>query len=193
MNETRNQLLAATRACIAAKGLAATTSREITAAAGANLAAITYHFGSKDELVAQALLEGLREWLSPALEVLNGGGDPSARTLVAIQTLTATFDEHRDEAPVYLEALVQAHRLEPLRIGLGELWDELRALLSSHIAQMQDRGELAAWVRPDAMAAVLLAVANGLVMQVVVDPDGPDLPAMSSQFGALLLAARTSR
>ena len=60
MNETRQALLSATRRCIGRRGLAATTSREITAEADANLAAITYHFGSKDDLVTEALLEGIR-------------------------------------------------------------------------------------------------------------------------------------
>jgi AcrR family transcriptional regulator len=190
MNETCKQLVAATRRCIAVKGLAGTTSRDITSAAEANLASITYHFGSKEQLVATALLDALREWLAPTLGVLAGGGDPAARTVVAIQTLTETFEQHRDEAPVYLEALVQAPRIEALQLGLTELWSELRQLLADHMTEMQNDGELAVWVRPDAMASVLIAVANGLVMQAVIDPDGPTLPAMTSQFGALLLAAR---
>lgn len=190
MNETRKQLVAATRRCIATKGLAGTTSRDITSAAEANLASITYHFGSKEQLVATALLDALREWIAPTLDVLAGGGDPSARTVVAIQTLTETFEQHRDEAPVYLEALVQAPRIDALQVRLTELWSELRQLLAEHMTKMQDGGELAAWVRPEAMAAMLIAVANGLVMQSVLDPDGPTLPAMTSQFGALLLAAR---
>jgi AcrR family transcriptional regulator len=192
MNETRQQLLTATKACIAADGLAATTSRRITAAADANLAAITYHFGSKEQLVAESLLDSLREWLAPALEVLAGGGDPAARSLVAIQALTEAFAAHRDEAVVYLEALLHAPRIEPLHTGLAELWSELRRLLAADMARMQQQGELARWVRPDVMASVLLAVANGLVMQAVIDTDGPDLPAMAGQFGALLLAARSA-
>ncbi len=190
MNETSKQLLAATRRCIATKGLAATTSRDITSGAEANLASITYHFGSKDQLVASALLDALREWLAPTLDVLAAEGDPAARTLVAIRTLTETFEQHRDEAPVYLEALVQAPRIEALQVGLTELWSELRRLLSDHMTQMQTAGELATWVRPDAMASVLIAVANGLVTQAIIDPNGPTMPAMTSQFGALLLAAR---
>ena len=190
MTDTRNRLVEATRRCIGTKGLASTTSRDITAEAHVNLAAITYHFGSKDQLVAEALLQALRRWLTPTLEVLNGGGDPSARTLVAIQTLTATFAEHRDDAPAYLQALVEAPRMEPLQDGVVQLWTELRRLLGVHMTDMQQRGQLAAWVDPDAMSSVLVAVANGLVLQVTVDPDGPELEAMASQFGALLLAAR---
>jgi hypothetical protein len=42
------------------------------------------------------------------------------------------------------------------------------------------------------MSAFTVAVANGLVLQVTVDPDGPGLPETADQFGALLLAARAS-
>ena len=190
MIETGQRLIAATRRCIAEKGLAATTSRDITAAADANLAAITYHFGSKDELVAAALLEALRDWLTPTLDVLGGGGDAAARSMVAIQTLTSTFAHHRAEAPAYLQALVEAHRVPALRDGVVRLWADLRVLLAAHITEMRARGELGAWVHPEAMATLLVAVANGLVLQVTSDPDGPQLEAMAAQFGGLLLAAR---
>jgi AcrR family transcriptional regulator len=52
-------------ACLRERGVAGTTSREIAAPGGVNLAAITYHFGSKDEFVARALLHAVRKWLSP--------------------------------------------------------------------------------------------------------------------------------
>ena len=188
MTDTPQRLLTAARECLAAKGLAATTSRDIAGAAGVNLAAITYHFGSKDDLVASALLEGLREWLSPAIDVLTGDGEPEPRTLAAIQTLAATFERHRDAAPVYLEALLLARRLEALQRGLLEMWDELRRLLADQMDRMQSAGALPAWVAPDVMASLLIAVANGLVLQVTVDRDGPGVTELAGQFGALLLA-----
>lgn len=191
MTNTRQALLTATRRCIGRKGLAATTSRDITAEAGANLAAITYHFGSKDGLVADALLDELRSWLTPTLEVLGGGGDPSTRTMLAIQTLMATFAEHRAAAPTYVQAVANAPLLASLQEGLVALWAELRALLATDMTAMVRRGELPPWVEPVPMAALLVAVANGLVLHVTVDPDGPDLPEMAAQFGALLLTARS--
>jgi len=190
MNETRQALLSATRRCIGRNGLAATTSRDITAEADANLAAITYHFGSKDELVSEALLDGIRAWLTPTLDVLAGGGDSSARMLIAIQTLVATFDEHRDEAAIYLAALVHAGQDDTLRGGLVELWTAVRTLLAADFAALVAGEELAAWVDPDAMAGALMAVANGLVLQVHVDPGGPALTDMAGQVGALMLGAR---
>lgn len=191
MNETRQALLAATRACVGRKGLAATTSRDITAEAGANLAAITYHFGSKDGLVADALLEELRSWLTPTLDVLGGDGDPATRTMLAIQTLTTTFREHESAAPAYVQAVAHAPMLPSLQAGLVELWAEVRELLAADITGMQQRGELPSWIEPITMAAVLVAVANGLALHVTVDPDGPSLSDMASQLGALLLTVRS--
>jgi AcrR family transcriptional regulator len=190
MNDTPTSLLAATRRCIGRRGLAATTSRDIAAEAGANLASITYHFGSKDELVARALLDGLREWLAPALAVLGGAGDPAVRTVAGVQALLATYEAHADDAAAYLQALAHASQSPELRSGVVELWGELRGLLAADVRAMQEAGTVGAWADPDAMAAVIVAVANGLVLQVTVEPEGPSIEAMAAQFAALLLAAR---
>jgi AcrR family transcriptional regulator len=190
MTETARELREATRRCIGRKGLAATTARDITAEAGANLAAITYHYGSKDRLVAEALLEGFRAWLAPTVAVLAADGDPAARTAAAVQSLLATFDEHGDHAAAYLQALAHAPVADPLRLGIVQLWGELRELLAADMRALQDTGELGGWLDPEVMSAVLVAVANGLVVQAMVDPAGPPLAAMASQVAGLLLAAR---
>jgi AcrR family transcriptional regulator len=190
MTETRTRLLRAARRCIASKGLAGTTSRDITATAGVNLAAITYHFGSKEDLVAEALMDGLRTWLAPTIKVLGSEGDPATRMTLAITTLTTTFEQQRRQAPGYLQALVEAPRIKPLHAAVVDLWKELRSLLARQIADLQQRGELETWVDREAMAGVIIALANGLVLQVTVDPDGPALTDMATQFGSLLLATR---
>ncbi|HEY5887545.1 MAG TPA: TetR family transcriptional regulator C-terminal domain-containing protein, partial [Acidimicrobiales bacterium] len=167
-----------------------TTSRDITTEAEANLAAITYHFGSKDELVAEALLAGLREWLDPALVALAEADDPATGMLTAVQTLLTTFEAHRDDAPAQLEALVQAPRLPALHDGVLTLWAELRDRLAKQLSDMRAAGLLPDWIDPAPMAALLVAVANGVVLQATVDPDGIPVDAMAAQFAGLLLAVR---
>jgi AcrR family transcriptional regulator len=50
--------------CIEQKGYGAITTRDIAAAANANVASITYHFGSKEALIGEALAEGFRLWFA---------------------------------------------------------------------------------------------------------------------------------
>ncbi len=55
-SETRNRILDTAEELFAEKGIAATSLRVLTQAAGVNLAAVHYHFGSKEGLV-DAVLE----------------------------------------------------------------------------------------------------------------------------------------
>lgn len=171
--------------------MASTTSRAIASRAGANLAAITYHFGSKDQLVAEALLSAIRSRVGPALDVLRREElDPPARVLAAVSALQSAFLEAADDAPAYLEALVQARHLPALDAGVRELFSELRGFLAAQITDQRDEGELPSWVDPTAMATLILAAANGIVLQAALDAGAPDFVTVGGQFVQLLLAAR---
>lgn len=75
----RERLLAAAGTLIAQEGTAAATSRAISARAGENLAAITYYFGSKDELVSEALIRHARTLIEPVVTELTSDR-PSSRS-----------------------------------------------------------------------------------------------------------------
>jgi AcrR family transcriptional regulator len=65
------------------KGFHATSLRDITSAAGVNLAAVNYHFGSKDALLASILDRGMTPVNEERLRMLDqaesrAGGGPSA-------------------------------------------------------------------------------------------------------------------
>jgi len=56
MIDTKQKILDAAEQLIGDQGYAATSLRQVIAAAGVNLAAIHYHFGSKDELLHELLV-----------------------------------------------------------------------------------------------------------------------------------------
>jgi AcrR family transcriptional regulator len=58
---TAAEILEATQELLLAKGEARTTLRAITERAQANVAAVNYHFGSRDQLIRQAYLSALNE------------------------------------------------------------------------------------------------------------------------------------
>ena len=190
-SDTRDDLLDAARRCVRKHGLAGATSREITAEAGANLAAITYHFGSKDELIAEALFSEIERRVRPALEGLEGDGDPSQVMLEAVQVLLVEFERSKRDTVVYLEALLMATRDGRYRrralVLYRRVGDRLAALMTELVAD----GAIPSWVEPRSMASLILSVANGVALQTRLDPTGPDHSAMAGQFAGLLLAAAT--
>ncbi|MGC4937014.1 TetR/AcrR family transcriptional regulator [Kribbella sp. DT2] len=68
----REALIEGAKTCLREKGYTRTTARDIATAAGVSLAAIGYHFGSKDALLNEAMRQALGEW-----------GDELARTMSA--------------------------------------------------------------------------------------------------------------
>jgi AcrR family transcriptional regulator len=187
---TRAKLLQGTLACLRWRGMAGTTSRDIAAAAGVNVAAITYHYGSKDELVSQALLQAVRAWLEPARQVLARAGAPATIALEAIELLRRSFDEASELLPAYFEALLQAPRRASLRQGVEQLLGELRVLLRTGMQRQQAAGLLPAWVEPDSMAALFLALADGIALHAALGPVSVDHAAIAGQVAHLLLAAQ---
>ena len=61
--DTKERLLDAAETLFGDRGVAAVSVRDITAAAGANIAAVNYHFGSKDGLL-QAVINRRMEPLN---------------------------------------------------------------------------------------------------------------------------------
>jgi AcrR family transcriptional regulator len=170
-------------------GLAGTTSRQIAAEAGANLAAITYHFGSKDELIAEALFGEIERRVAPALAVLATEGEPAPLMLLAVQELMAEFERSKRETLVYLEALLMATRDARYRRRALKLYRRVGDALTAMIDGMIADGLVPGWVEPEPMASLVLSVANGIALQTRLDPTGPDHSAMAAQFAGLLLAA----
>lgn len=75
----REDLLAGARRCLVEKGWARTTIRDITAAAGGvSMAAIGYHFGSREALLNAALIEAIDEWGTETGRTLSGYAEPGA-------------------------------------------------------------------------------------------------------------------
>jgi AcrR family transcriptional regulator len=183
----RTQLLEAAAACLRDLGAAGTTSREITRRAGANLAAITYYFGSKEALLAEALFDELRTRLEPAIDLLQDGPDPTAAMLRAAGALIEGFDANRSAIALHLEAVADAARggasAEPAR----NLLAEVRRLLGEHIRSLQVAGLIPPAIRPLPMAALLVAVAYGIAVQVGVDDDAPSPASVASELATLLV------
>jgi AcrR family transcriptional regulator len=185
---TRQRLLDAAVASLRAHGAAGLTSREIARAAGVNLQAITYHFGSKDELVAQALTGLVQDRLAPIRVALDGEGDPAERLFAALHTIGGAFAVARADLAAYADAVAASSTNETLASTLAALHTELVDYLAALVAEMQREGYIQSWVVPRSMAALLVAVGDGVAMHSHYGE--PDVEGVLDQVALLLLAAR---
>ncbi|HEY0329672.1 MAG TPA: TetR/AcrR family transcriptional regulator [Rhodopseudomonas sp.] len=133
--DTRSAILTAAERLYAARGFSEVTLRDIVAEAGVNLAAVNYHFGSKDELITELFvsrsLATNRERLNElkAAEAAGGGRAPIEEVLRALvgPTLRGCLgpDQQRSDAARFMiRASIEA--IAPIRAIKNREVDHLR-------------------------------------------------------------------
>jgi len=129
---TRERLLEAARELFAHHGYDGTSVRAITAAAEANLGAITYHFGSKEELYF-AVLDSAWE---PTLDNIEGETTafeaPVDRLEAAVRALFANIGRHPEIAPIMLREISRPGALaRPIQKSVRRLFAFLSSLIEA--------------------------------------------------------------
>jgi len=122
----REALLAGAKQCLIEKGYTRTTARDIAAASGVSLAAIGYHFGSKNALMNQAIYEFVGDWSDELERALGAEGALDAEPLRRFESIMGrTIESFRGPArgmwAAQLELLSPMEHNEELRTFLAQV------------------------------------------------------------------------
>jgi AcrR family transcriptional regulator len=168
----REDLLAGARRCLEEKGWGRTTVRDIATASGVSMAAIGYHFGSREALLNAALVEAMEEWgqeVGAALAALDESDKPPAERFETLWAqLIASVNEHRTLWLANLEALVQAEHSPELREQLVAGQREGRRGMAAHLVDRPEEEIGDDVVR--SVGSVHLALLLGVMAQWLNDP-----------------------
>jgi AcrR family transcriptional regulator len=188
----RDALIRGTIACLETKGYANTTARDIAAASGANLASIGYHFGSKERLLNEALIRLLeqRNRRVGKIAVVAGDGSPADFLSAMFTAAVGVFDAPRPLLAAFVEGIAQAERSDELRQQIALHYREARRGIARTLEANLGGSD------PDTMAALLLALFDGLLLQGLVDgdaiPSGHQLLAALSDLAHPVLDQSTT-
>jgi AcrR family transcriptional regulator len=167
----REDLLAGAKRCIAEKGFAHTTARDIVAASGTNLASIGYHFGSKEALLNAAVIGSFDDWDEDIERALHSelDGDPMDRLAAFLTAVTEAFGRSRSMVAASVQAFAQAEYAPEVRKQIAEAYersrDELPAmLLGGEEGQVDER-------TARDLGSLGVALVNGLALQWLLDPE----------------------
>ncbi len=96
------------------RGVAKTTARDIATAAGVSLAAIGYHFGSKERLITEALATAVGTGIGDGMVamILENSDKPLLMAFAAMwDGMSTVFEENREGMLASMENLVRITRL----------------------------------------------------------------------------------
>ncbi|WP_219463674.1 TetR/AcrR family transcriptional regulator [Nonomuraea rhizosphaerae] len=180
----REDLLAGARKCLAEKGWGRTTVRDISAASGGvSMAAIGYHFGSREALLNAALIQSIEEWGDRMEEVLSAHISPDATPAERFEAtwggIVESFTTHRALWLSSIEALLQAEHAPELRERLAAGNRDGRRGFAALVLGVPE-GEIGS-ERDLRIGSAQLALFSGTMLQWLLDPEhaptGKDVPA----------------
>ena len=157
---TRERLLAAAAEVFAEHGYKSATVREICRRAGANVAAVNYHFGSKEQLYIRVLYEHIRQMRTryPIDAGVTPDSPPVDRLRAFVQGLLQQLLASGDEQDARLGKMILLEMVQPSQhvdVLIEELIRPLNEALRGIIAQLL----------PKAPACVVTRCAAGVMSQ----------------------------
>ncbi|WP_284748509.1 TetR/AcrR family transcriptional regulator [Amycolatopsis sp. RTGN1] len=166
----KDALLAGAKRCLNEKGYAHTTVRDLASAANVSMAAIGYHFGSREALLNTALIEANEEWGETLAKVLQvetpAGASPAERFELIWRRVIESFDEHRRMWAVSMEAYSQPDLDPEVRAQLANALELARFGLANLFQGLDDGSDEAR-----AVGTVHQALLSGVMLQWLIDPD----------------------
>jgi AcrR family transcriptional regulator len=181
LSPTAQRLVAAARTLLARGGFEALTVEAVAAEAGAYRDSVRYYFGSKAAFIA-AVVDSLAHDQSVATvaeTLAQPAGEERVHALVAgDRRLVDDRDSFRDFFAIFPHVLLD----EELRARVAGLYDWYRDLYAAGMGGAG--GESDARLR--GLASLMVAMADGLAVQKLLDPEGVDLESLFALWEEIL-------
>ncbi len=183
-SEKASLIVEAMRSSVAARGIAGSTFDHVAREAGVSRGLLHYYFGTKERL----LVEVVRRECDVTRQRLEEGvsGAPSVDDVLA--ALVQSFEDFIGEGPshvvTFYEILTLAQRNQEIAAELAELGRQVRVHLGDLLRAKADAGILSLEADPEAAAGLLMALADGLTVRMLSEPELDVAPLMDLAVSA---------
>ena len=177
--------MAAAAELIAEVGWGRVTTRAVAERAGLPHGSVSYHFRGKQELLTEAALDAFAR----AMPIAEFGALKTVDDLIGVIAAEVADRDAIDPvlSRLMLEAMREAERDLDFRERMGAMLGTYRQLMIETVRADQEREAVFAGAPPAAIATLLGAVGDGLLLHALLDPE-LDIAAAVDALRALLAA-----
>lgn len=166
----REDLAKAAYKVIAKRGLAAATMRDVSTASGWSSGAIVHYLPSKDEILLAAAGYSLKR-VQARVDAVRGKAKGLAALRLANLDMLPFDDEMTGFRRIWLSLWERAEHNPAISRFMSERYDYSRQASSALIREAQEMGEIPLEVNAEDAAGVLVAVGDGISIQILVCGD----------------------
>jgi len=166
-NERRKLFAAAALAVIARDGLEGLTMRVVAKEAGFTTGALTHYFQSKDELLIAASEAGA-DVVRPEMDVAATGASARAALRDLLYTVLPTSPAMKAQWRFWMAFWERAAHSPPVQRVMRERYFEYTNRVAMVIRRSQEQGETPRGVDAEAAAREVIALIDGIGVQVMI-------------------------
>jgi AcrR family transcriptional regulator len=164
------RIVEAMRASVAARGIAGSTFDHVASEAGVSRGLLHYYFGTKEQL----LIEVVRRECDVRTERLEEAIEAAVSAEDVLDALVRSFEDWLGDGPapvMIYEMLTLAQRNEEIAAELAELGRRTRSHLGGALERKRADGVLSLRVAPELAAMFLFALADGVIVRRLSEPE----------------------
>jgi AcrR family transcriptional regulator len=169
--EKAQRIVEAMRHSVARRGAAGSTFDHVSRAAGVSRGLLHYYFGTKEQL----LVEAVKRDCELRLEVLEQrlAGAQTAHDFIDLmaQNLQETISEDPDFVTLLFELFTLSRRNAEIALEYAGLMRRTRARVAGLLAAAQKEGVLRLHAEPEAVADILFSLADGFALRMLSEPE----------------------
>ena len=170
--ERARAIVDAMREAVAEHGIAGATFERVSSAAGVSRGLLHYYFGTKERLLIEVVNRDAELRIERLDERLAEAHSPDE----LIDALLSNLVDMLDNDPAFFALLFElfgAGRRNPeIRAELVSMFERTMAPVAALLAEKEKEGLLKLSVSPEAAVGLLFALADGIAVQTLNDPDG---------------------
>jgi AcrR family transcriptional regulator len=184
MEATTTRIIEAMRRSVAARGAAGATFDHVAREAGVSRGLLHYHFGTKERLLAEVVRRDADIRMARLDRALAEAHSADEVIEVLVHSLEDLVARDPGFVALMFELFTSGRRNPEIAAEFAALHHATRTRLAELLAARQDDGVVRLADEPEAVAAVLLSLADGLALRLLGEPEHDHRPALRAATAA---------
>jgi AcrR family transcriptional regulator len=168
--EKAQRIIDAMRRSVAQRGTAGSTFDYVSREAGVSRGLLHYYFGTKEQLLAEAVRRDCELRLERLQLQLSTAKTADDFIDLMAQSLRETVSEDPDFVTLMFEMFSLSRRNAEIAVEYAGLMHNTREQVAGMLAAAQNEGVLRLHAEPDAVAEVLFSIGDGFALRMLTEP-----------------------
>lgn len=182
--EKASRIVEAMRSSVARRGISGSTFEHVAREAGVSRGLLHYYFGTKEALLVEVVRRDSEHRIARLDEPVGRAGSADQLLQVLVSDLQDSIQNDPGFWVLLFDLFTAGRRNPEIRREVGELFKVTRDHVAEILRAKEQEGVIALRYDADAVVGFLFALADGIALQMLSDPERDHAPTIEAGTAA---------